>query len=44
MKKYLKLVPAIAMLLLAAILAGTATYAWFAMNKNVEGTDIVIKA
>ena len=44
MKKYLKLVPAIAMVVLAAILAGTATYAWFAMNKNVEGTDIVIKA
>ena len=39
-----KLIPAICMLLVAASLLGTSTYAWFSMNKTVTAASLEIKA
>ena len=44
MSKFSKLIPAIAMLLLSAILLSTATYAWFSMNTRVNVTGMAITA
>jgi hypothetical protein len=43
MKKFLKLVPAFAMLLVAAILVSTSTYAWFSMNSRVTVTGMTVR-
>lgn len=39
-----KLIPALCMLLVAACLMGTSTYAWFAANEDVTATGMSIKA
>ena len=39
-----KLIPALCLLLISAILMGTSTYAWFSMNRTVEATNMSIKA
>ena len=39
-----KLVSAFAMLMLSTAMLGTATYAWFTMNKEVEVTNMQVKA
>ena len=39
-----KLIPAFVMLLLAAVLLSTATYAWFSMNITVTATNMSVKA
>lgn len=39
-----KLIPALAMLLVAAALMGTSTYAWFSTNKNVTASGMSVKA
>ena len=39
-----KLIPAICMLLVAASLLGTSTYAWFSMNKTVTATGMQVTA
>ena len=39
-----KLIPALAMLLIAAVLMGTSTYAWFSMNRTVSATGMQVKA
>ena len=39
-----KLIPALAMLLVAACLMGTSTYAWFSANKQVSATGMKVKA
>ena len=39
-----KLIPALCMLLVAACLMGTSTYAWFAAGTTVEATGMAIKA
>lgn len=44
MKKTLKLIPAIAMLLISAVLVSTSTYAWFTMNASVTATGMQVKA
>lgn len=44
MKKFRKLIPALCMLLVAALFVGTSTYAWFSMNKTVTATNMQIKA
>ena len=44
MKTTRKLFPAIAMLLLAAVMMSTATYAWFSMNTTVTATGMQIEA
>ncbi|MBR0235131.1 MAG: hypothetical protein IJQ37_01595 [Clostridia bacterium] len=44
MKKTLKLIPAIVMLLISAILVSTSTYAWFSMNSNVTATGMSVQA
>lgn len=44
MKKTLKLIPALAMLLVSAILVSTSTYAWFSMNTQVTATGMQVKA
>lgn len=44
MKKTLKLIPALAMLLVSAILVSTSTYAWFSMNNRVTVTGMQVKA
>lgn len=44
MKKTIKLIPAIVMLLVSAILVSTSTYAWFSMNTKVNVTGMEIKA
>ena len=43
MKKALKLIPALAMLLVSAILVSTTTYAWFSMNNKVTVTGMQVK-
>lgn len=40
--KMKKLIPALAMLLVSAILLGTSTYAWFSMNTTVSATGMQI--
>lgn len=44
MKKTLKLIPAIAMLLISAVMLSTATFAWFSMNTTVTATGMQVKA
>lgn len=39
-----KLIPALCMLLVAACLMGTSTYAWFAANEDVTATGMSVKA
>ena len=39
-----KIISASAMLLISAAMLGTATYAWFTMNKEVEVTGMQVKA
>lgn len=43
-KKRRKLLPAIAMLTVSAIMLSTATYAWFTMNKDAHVTNIELTA
>ena len=43
-KSFKKLIPAIAMLLLSAVLMGTSTYAWFSMNTKVTATGMQVQA
>lgn len=44
MKKFKKLIPALCMLLISAVLMGTSTYAWFSMNMNVSATGMTVTA
>ena len=44
MNKFKKLVPAICMLLVSAVLMGTSTFAWFSMNTSVTATGMQIQA
>lgn len=44
MKKSLKLIPAIVMLLVSAILVSTTTFAWFSMNTQVTATGMQVTA
>ena len=39
-----KLIPALCMLLVAAALLGTSTYAWFSMNATVNATGMQVTA
>lgn len=39
-----KMIPAVIMLLISAMLVGTSTYAWFSMNKTVTVTGMTVKA
>ena len=39
-----KLIPALCMLLIAAALLGTSTYAWFSMNSSVTAEGMTINA
>ena len=44
--KFKKLIPALCMLLVAAVLMGTSTFAWFSMNDQVTATgmQVVVKS
>lgn len=44
MNKFKKLVPAICMLLVSAVLMGTSTYAWFSMNTSVKANNLGVTA
>jgi len=44
MKNTRKLIPAIAMLLIAAVMMSTATFAWFSMNQQVSATGLQVTA
>ena len=44
MKKMRKLLPALAMLLVSAVMMSTASYAWFAMNNTVSASGMLVKA
>ncbi len=44
MKNTKKLIPALAMLLVSAVLMSTASYAWFSMNSTVTATGMEVKA
>lgn len=44
MKKFKKLIPALCMLLVSAVLVGTSTYAWFSMNETVTVTGLEVTA
>lgn len=44
MKKMRKLLPALAMLLISAVMMSTASFAWFAMNTNVTATGMNVSA
>lgn len=44
MKKFKKLIPAFAMLLVSAVMLGTSTFAWFSMNTNVTATGMNVTA
>ena len=44
MKKMRKLIPAFAMLMVAAIMMTTASFAWFTMNETVTATGVQIQA
>lgn len=39
-----KIIPALCLLLVSAMLLGTSTYAWFSMNTTVTATGMVVKA
>ena len=42
--KVKRLIPALAMLLIAAMMLGTSTFAWFAMGKTVTATNVKVTA
>ena len=42
--KFKRLIPALAMLLVSAILLGTSTFAWFSMNTTVQAANMQVKA
>ena len=44
MKKFKKLIPALAMLLVSASMLGTSTFAWFSMNTSVQATGMQVQA
>jgi hypothetical protein len=44
MKKMRKLIPAFAMLMVAAIMMTTASFAWFTMNESVDVTNMTVQA
>ena len=44
MTKFKKIIPALCMLLISAVLMGTSTYAWFSMNTTVSASNMAIKA
>lgn len=44
MKKFKKLIPALAMLLVSASMMGTSTFAWFSMNREVSATSMEVRA
>ena len=44
MKKFKKLIPALCMLLVSAVMLGSTTFAWFSMNNTVTATGMEIKA
>ena len=44
MKKMRKLIPAFAMLMIAAVMMSTASFAWFTMNDTVTATGMEVKA
>lgn len=44
MKKFKKLIPALCMLLISAVLMGTSTYAWFSMNTTVTASGMQVTA
>ena len=44
MKLSRKLVPAIAMLLVSAVMLSTASFAWFSMNTTVSATGVQVQA
>lgn len=44
MTKFKKIIPALCMLLISAVLMGTSTYAWFSMNTTVSANGMQVKA
>lgn len=44
MKKFRKLIPALCLLLISAMMLGTSTFAWFSMNTQVTATGMEVKA
>ena len=44
MKKMRRMIPALCMLLVSAIMLSTASYAWFTMNEQVEATGMQVQA
>lgn len=44
MTKFKKIIPALCMLLISAVLMGTSTYAWFSMNTTVHATGMQVTA
>lgn len=44
MKKFKKLIPALCMLLVSAVMLGSTTFAWFSMNKTVTAGNMQINA
>lgn len=44
MTKFKKIIPALCMLLISAVLMGTSTYAWFSMNTQVSVKGMQVKA
>ena len=44
MKKFKKLIPALCMLLVSAVMLGTTTFAWFSMNNKVTANNMSVTA
>lgn len=44
MTKFKKIIPALCMLLISAVLMGTSTYAWFSMNTSVKASGMKVTA
>lgn len=44
MKKFKKLIPALCMLLVSAVMLGSTTFAWFSMNNKVTATGMQVTA
>ena len=44
MKKFKKLIPALCMLLVSAVMLGSTTFAWFSMNTKVTASNMEVKA
>lgn len=44
MKKFKKLIPAMCMLLVSAVMLGSSTFAWFSMNNKVTATGMEVTA